>query len=48
MDCVTDLLFVLVKPGTVKVTVSSVESVSGGLVRLTLGTLIGEGAKSNS
>jgi hypothetical protein len=43
----TDLVLVLVEPGAVKVSVASLQGVQSGLVRLTLGALIGEGAEAN-
>jgi hypothetical protein len=43
----TDLVLVLVEPGTVKVSVASLQSVQSSLVRLALGALVGEGAEAN-
>ena len=43
----TDLVLVLVEPGTIKVSVAGLQSVQSGLVRLALGTLVGKGAEAD-
>lgn len=47
-DGITDLLLVLVEPGTVKVSVTSAKGVKSGLVGLTLGALTGEGTETDT
>jgi len=47
-DGITDLLLVLVEPGTVEVPVTSAKGVESGIVGLALGTLAGEGAETDT
>jgi hypothetical protein len=42
-----NLVLVLVEPGTVKVSVTSLQCVQSGLVRLALGALVGKGTEAN-
>lgn len=42
-----NLILVLVEPGTVKVSVTSLQCVQSGLVRLALGALVGEGTEAD-
>jgi len=47
-DSITDLLLVLVEPGTVEVSVTSAKGVESGIVGFTLGALAGEGTETDT
>jgi hypothetical protein len=48
LEGLADLVFILVEPGTVKVTVPSAQGVQNRVVGLPLGVLVGEGAKPDT